>query len=145
MPLPLAISCSSKSRLVLTFLVLSFWYLLPGWSRTYSRTAVKQLCVCTKLGKLFQVLTIQAEKENFRVNGQVNISTPVQVCPSPVKPSKQTHLNDPGLLVQTLLGEHSSRWARTGLHSSMSVYNVTNAAAFYRVRQNSKTLYGGFN
>jgi len=28
MPLPLTISCSSKSRLVLTFLVLPFWYLL---------------------------------------------------------------------------------------------------------------------
>jgi len=28
MPLPLTISCSSKSRLVLTSLVLPFWYLL---------------------------------------------------------------------------------------------------------------------
>jgi len=28
MPLPLTISCSSKSRLALTFLVLPFWYLL---------------------------------------------------------------------------------------------------------------------
>ena len=28
MPMPLTISCSSKSRLVLTFLVLPFWYLL---------------------------------------------------------------------------------------------------------------------
>ena len=28
MPLPLTISCSSKSRLVLTCLVLPFWYLL---------------------------------------------------------------------------------------------------------------------
>jgi len=50
MPLPLTISCSSKSRLVLTCLVLPFWYLLtrrsPGWSRTYSRRAVKWLCVC---------------------------------------------------------------------------------------------------
>jgi len=46
MPLPLTISCSSKSRLVLTFLVLPFWYLLTGWSRTSSRRAVKRLCVC---------------------------------------------------------------------------------------------------
>jgi len=30
MPLPLTISCSSKSRLVLTFLVLPFWYLLSA-------------------------------------------------------------------------------------------------------------------
>jgi len=30
MPLPLPISCSSKSRLVLTFLVLPFWYRLNG-------------------------------------------------------------------------------------------------------------------
>jgi len=28
MPLPLTVSCSSKSRLVITFLVLPFWYLL---------------------------------------------------------------------------------------------------------------------
>jgi len=28
MPLPLTISCSRKSRLVLPFLVLPFWYLL---------------------------------------------------------------------------------------------------------------------
>jgi len=47
MPLPLTISCSSKSRLVLTFLVLPFWYLLTGWSRTYSRRAVNGcVCVC---------------------------------------------------------------------------------------------------
>ena len=48
MPLPLTISCSSKSILVLTFLV--YFYLSgtcsPGWSRTYSRRAVKWLCVC---------------------------------------------------------------------------------------------------
>ena len=46
MPLPLTISCSSKSRLVLT----SWFYLSgtcsPRWSRTYSRRAVKRLCVC---------------------------------------------------------------------------------------------------
>jgi len=48
MPLPLTISCSSKSRLVLTFLVLPFWYLLTRVvpDRTYSRRAVKRLCVC---------------------------------------------------------------------------------------------------
>ena len=44
MPLPLTISCSSKSRLVLTFLVLPFWYLLTRV--VHSRRAVKRLCVC---------------------------------------------------------------------------------------------------
>ena len=43
MPLPPTISCSGKSRLVLTFLVLPFCS--PGWSRTYYRRAVKRLCV----------------------------------------------------------------------------------------------------
>jgi len=47
MPLPLTISCSSKSRLVLTFLVLPFWYLLtrvvPGILQKSSKTVV---CVC---------------------------------------------------------------------------------------------------
>jgi len=55
MPLPLTVSCSSKSRLVLTFLVLPFWYLLcsPGWSRTNSRRAVKRLCVCVYWSESF--------------------------------------------------------------------------------------------
>ena len=44
MPLPLTISCSSKSRL-------DSWFYLsgtcsPGWSWTYSRRAVKRLCMC---------------------------------------------------------------------------------------------------
>ena len=47
MPLTLTISCSSKSRLVLTFLVLPFWYLLtrvdPDIFQTSSKTVV---CVC---------------------------------------------------------------------------------------------------
>ena len=46
MPLPLTISCSSKSRLVLP----SWLYLSgassPGWSLTKSKRAVKWLCVC---------------------------------------------------------------------------------------------------
>jgi len=46
MPLPLTISCSSKSRFVLP----SWFYLSgtcsPEWSRTNSRRAVKRLCVC---------------------------------------------------------------------------------------------------
>jgi len=45
--LPLTISCSSKSRLVLTFLVLPFWYLLtrvvPDRFQQSSKTVV---CVC---------------------------------------------------------------------------------------------------
>jgi len=49
MPLPLTISCSSTSRLVLTFL--SWFYLSgtcsPGWSRTYSPEEQKTVvCVC---------------------------------------------------------------------------------------------------
>ena len=44
MPLTLTVSCSSKSRLVLTFLVLPFWYLLtrvdPDIFRTSSKTVV---------------------------------------------------------------------------------------------------------
>jgi len=46
MPLALTISCSSKSRLVLAFLVLPFWYLLTRVDPAYSRPAVKRLCVC---------------------------------------------------------------------------------------------------
>jgi len=52
MPLPLTISCSSKSRLVLR----SWFYLsgasLTGWSWTESKSAVKRLCVCM-LSKLY--------------------------------------------------------------------------------------------
>jgi len=46
MPLQLTISCSSKSRLVLPFLVLPFWYLLTWLVPTNSRRAVKRLCAC---------------------------------------------------------------------------------------------------
>jgi len=41
MPLTLTISCSSKSRLVITFLVLPSGTCSPGWSRTYYRRAVR--------------------------------------------------------------------------------------------------------
>ena len=46
MPLPLTISCCSKSRLVLPFPVYLSGTCSPGWSRTNSRRAVKRLCVC---------------------------------------------------------------------------------------------------
>jgi len=53
MPLPLTISCSSKSRLVLTFLVLPFWYLLtrvvPDLFQKSSKTVV---CVGWQNGHL---------------------------------------------------------------------------------------------
>ena len=55
MPLPLAISCSSKSRLVLTFLVLPFWYLLtqvvPDKFQKSSKTIVCCVFVCVQLMK----------------------------------------------------------------------------------------------
>ena len=51
MPLPLTISCSSKSRLVLPLLVLPFWYLLtwvaPDKFQKSSKTIVcVRVCVC---------------------------------------------------------------------------------------------------
>ena len=50
MPLPLTISFSSKSRLVLTVLVLPFWYLLarvvPDRFQKSSKTVV---CVCANI------------------------------------------------------------------------------------------------
>jgi len=52
MPLPLTISCSSKSRLVFTFLVLPFWYLLtrvdPDIFQMSSKTVVC-VCVCAAI------------------------------------------------------------------------------------------------
>jgi len=57
MPLPLTISCSSKSRLVLTFLVLPFWYLLtrvvPDRFQQSSKTVV---CVCVMKSNLFHFI-----------------------------------------------------------------------------------------
>jgi len=47
MPLPLPISCSSKSRLVLTFLVLPFWYLLTRVDPDIFQTSSKMVvCLC---------------------------------------------------------------------------------------------------
>ena len=47
MPLPLTISCSSKSRLALTFLVLPFWYLLT-WVvlDIFQKSSKMVVCVC---------------------------------------------------------------------------------------------------
>ena len=47
MPPPLTISCSNKSRLVLTFLVLRFWYLLTRVDPDIFQTSSKMVvCVC---------------------------------------------------------------------------------------------------
>jgi len=46
MPLPLTISCSSKSRLVLTCLVLPFWYLLTQVDPDIFQKSSKTVCVC---------------------------------------------------------------------------------------------------
>jgi len=47
MPLPLTISCSSKSRLVLTFLVLPFWYLLTRVvPDKFQKSSKMVVCVC---------------------------------------------------------------------------------------------------
>jgi len=60
MPLPLTISCSSKSRLALSFLVLPFWYLLtrvvPDIFQKSSKTVV---CVC-----VLQVIRITLAQED---------------------------------------------------------------------------------
>jgi len=59
MPLPLTISCSSKSRLVLPFLVLPFWYLLtrvvPDRFQQSSKTVV---CVCFTIGWMKKYKTL---------------------------------------------------------------------------------------
>jgi len=47
MPLPLTISCSSKSRLVLTFPVLPFWYLLTRVVLDiFQKSSKTVVCVC---------------------------------------------------------------------------------------------------
>ena len=50
MPLPLTISCSSKSRLVLTFLVLPFWYLLTRVGPDiFQKSSKMVVCVCSRV------------------------------------------------------------------------------------------------
>jgi len=62
MPLPLNISCSSKSRLVLPFLVLPFWYLLtrvvPGKFQKSSKTIVCVFLLTSSVSDLFSVFTV---------------------------------------------------------------------------------------
>ena len=69
MPLPLTVSCSSKSRLVLTLLVLPFWYLLtrvvPDKFQKSSKTIVCCVCVCVKF---FMVWFVVIEEELKRLN-----------------------------------------------------------------------------
>ena len=66
MPLPLTISCSSKSRLVL----LHGFYLSgtcsPGWSWTNSRRAVKRLCVCVFIVGEFRDFKFVAEFDHIK-------------------------------------------------------------------------------
>ena len=61
MPVPLTISFSSKSRLVLTFLVLPVWYLLtqvvPDISQKSSKTVVC-VCVCYDVLKVRKLLCV---------------------------------------------------------------------------------------
>ena len=59
MPLPLTISCSSKSRLVLTFLVLPFWYLLTRVDSDIFQTSSKTVvcvCVCVYIMLCFNIV-----------------------------------------------------------------------------------------
>ena len=52
MPLPLTISCSSKSRLVLTFLVLPFWYLLTRVDPDIQTSSKTVVCVCVNIPQI---------------------------------------------------------------------------------------------
>ena len=50
MPLPLTISCSSKSRMVLTLLVLPFWYMLTRVvPDIFQKSSKMVVCVCVFL------------------------------------------------------------------------------------------------
>jgi len=64
MPLPLTISCFSKSRLVLLFLVLPFWYLLtrvvPDRFQQSSKTVVC-VCVCVRVNNWESELSLVVE------------------------------------------------------------------------------------
>jgi len=54
MPLPLTISCSSKSRLALTFLVLPFWYLLTQVVPDIFQKSSKMVVCVAKINKSSQ-------------------------------------------------------------------------------------------
>jgi len=72
MPLPLTISCSSESRLVLTFLVLPFWYLLtrvvPDKFQKSSKTVV---CVCSNYKLLHGKIT---RKQYYRMHNKADFA-----------------------------------------------------------------------
>ena len=56
LPLPLTISCSSKSRLVLTILVLPFWYLLTRMvSDIFQKSSKTVVCVCVCFMKYLRI------------------------------------------------------------------------------------------
>ena len=82
MPLPLTVSCSSKYRLVLIFLVLPFWYLLtrvvPDKFQKSSKTVV---CVWT-LAKLRTVFTRDSIYAIARIcsGNSVCLSVRLSVC-----------------------------------------------------------------
>ena len=62
MPLPLTISCSSKSRLALTFLVLPFWYLLTRVvPDIFQKSSKAVVCVCAHI-KVFMCTALYYEQ-----------------------------------------------------------------------------------
>ena len=57
MPLPLTVSCSNKSRLVLPFLFLPFWYLLTRVVLDKFQQSSKPIvCVCDKMADSLMIL-----------------------------------------------------------------------------------------
>ena len=93
-PLPLTISCSSKSRLVLSFRVLPFWYLLtrvvPDIFQKSSKTVVC-VCVitvlfhCQKHGHSHQVVYFlsfihSTDRRHYSSNGHILSSLIVWKC-----------------------------------------------------------------
>ena len=91
MPLPLTISCSSKSRLALTFLVLPFWYLLtwvvPDIFQKSSKTVV---FVSANLCNL-QTWWVKHYVQTFRVS-RIRVSIHSRISSIHILPlSRSTH------------------------------------------------------
>ena len=91
MPLPLTISYSSKSRLVLTFLVLPFWYLLtrvdPDIFQTSSKTVV---CVCVVWLTIARLHIAQNAAARVFIEKPSHLSSVATLCEL-LAPSSMSH------------------------------------------------------
>ena len=81
MPLPLTVSCSSKSRLVLPFLVLPFWYLLTRVvPDKFQKSRKMVVCVCVCIMSFFETAQLCMFLGDYRMFAHILLLITIVSC-----------------------------------------------------------------